>query len=327
MNKKELFRLMDGDLIDQVPVSFWHHFFDKDTRERYENEPLLDEFFEFNRKWKEETQPDYVKIMTDFYRKPAIDIGSGTPEDIAALKILRLEEFVEGSGKIAAGVRKVYGEDTAEFMSVFSPGVILFDAVKRIYKNEAHAKLAEMFRTNPAEMNEGLMRITDVLCAVVKNVIGPGKADGIYYATRMLKMPADLFVESIAKADRKILDTAEALSPYNMLHVCDQDGKQTDITVFKDYPCKVLHLSTRGEELPLDKVTEVLGDRVVLGGFGMKMTDVLFTGPREAIEAETQKYLDLMKGKRFILGTDCTVPQKIDPAHLLWVAEYVRSHS
>ena len=48
MNKKELFRLMDGELIDQVPVSFWHHFFDKDTRERYENEPLLDEFFEFN---------------------------------------------------------------------------------------------------------------------------------------------------------------------------------------------------------------------------------------------------------------------------------------
>ena len=91
MNKKELFRLMDGDLIDQVPVSFWHHFFDKDTRERYENEPLLDEFFEFNRKWKEETQPDYVKIMTDFYRKPAIDIGSGTPEDIAALKIPQLQ--------------------------------------------------------------------------------------------------------------------------------------------------------------------------------------------------------------------------------------------
>lgn len=327
MNKNELFRLMDGEITDRVPVSFWHHFFDKEARERYENDPPLDEFFEFNRKWKEETQPDYVKIMTDFYRKPAIDIGSGTPKDVAALKIIRFPEFLEGSSKITVGIRKIYGDDTAVFMSVFSPGVILFDALKRIYKDEVYMKLAEMMRTNPEAMNEGIARLAEASCTLVENVVGPGKADGIYFASRMLRLPADLFVDSIGAADLRILDKAEALSPYNILHICDQDGKTADITVYKRYPCKVFHISWRGEELPLDKATELLGDRVMLGGFGMKTSDVLFTGPREAIEEETQKYLDLMKGKRFILGTDCTVPQKIDPTHLLWVAEYVRSHT
>ena len=328
MRKEEFLRLLDGELVSRVPVCFWHHFFDKVTMTRIPKEPeMLEAFYEANRRWKADTDPDYVKVMTDGYRKPEIDIGSGSPADIAALKVLDLPGFVEGSEKLIRGVREIYGNDVAMFMTVFSPCNILFDAMKPIYGDDTHAKLAEFLQTNSAEMDQGLQRISEALCRVVDVVIGEGKADGIYFASRMFKLPAALFEGHVDTAELMVLDRAESLSRYNILHICHFDGKQPDIRVYKKYPGKVLHLAAEAEELPLTDVCDVLGDRVVLGGFGMKTSDVLFTGPKEAIEKETQRFLDMMKGKRFILGTDCSVSQKIDPQHCRWVVDYIRANS
>lgn len=328
MTKTEFLDFLDGKRPDLVPVTFYHHFYDKKTMERFATEPaLIQEFFEHNRRWRDETAPDFVKVMTDGFRKPNIDIGGGTPAEIAAVKILDLPFFIEKSIELVTGVREVYGADKALFYTIFSPFNVLMDALKPIYPDDTYGKITELFRTSHAEMEEGLGNITAALCEVVKATVAPGRADGIYLASRMCKQPRDIFEKYIAPQEIKVLDTAESISKYNILHICHFDGKQPDISVYKAYPSKVIHYAHVAEELPFPAAKEVLGDRVYMGGFGMKASDVLFTGPKEAVEAETQRLLDEMKGMSFIISSECSVSQKIDPAHLKWVVDYVKAHT
>ena len=328
MTKKDFFDLLDGKRTDLVPVTFYHHFYDKKTMERFATEPaLIQEFFEHNKRWRDETAPDFVKVMTDGFRKPNIDIGSGSPADLADVKILDLPFFIEKSVELVTGVREIYGDDKALFYTVFSPFNVLLDSLKPIYPEDTYAKVTELFRANPGELKACLAKITDALCDVVKATVGAGRADGIYLASRMCKQPREVFEEFVVPAEIKVLSTAEELSKYNILHICHFDGKQPDIRVYKAYPGKVIHYAHVAEELPFTQAKEVLGERVYMGGFGMKASDVLFTGPKEAIEAETQRLLDETKGMGFILSSECSVSQKIDPAHLKGVVDYVKAHT
>jgi uroporphyrinogen decarboxylase len=55
----------------------------------------------------------------------------------------------------------------------------------------------------------------------------------------------------------------------------------------------------------------LFSDSMVLGGF-QDRAGVLVDGSEEDIDLHTQKVLSEMKGKRFIIGSDCTLPTEID---------------
>ena len=57
----------------------------------------------------------------------------------------------------------------------------------------------------------------------------------------------------------------------------------------------------------------------LLGGFGNLPTDILYSGTRAEVEAETQRILAAAGRTGVLLGADCTVPRDIDWNRFDWV--------
>ena len=94
------------------------------------------------------------------------------------------------------------------------------------------------------------------------------------------------------------------------------------MALYAEYPVKVFNWAVKTEGLKLSEGREIFGGRTVMGGFDMNKDGVLYTGPREAIKAETEKILADAGRQHVILGADCTVDPSIDTEHLVWVREF-----
>ena len=324
MTKKEwLKKVIDGEKVDKVPMGFWHHFIPHSEMGKIPGDPSLQEkYFELNRQWKKDLDPDFVKIMTDGYLMLPVDIGSGTAEEIADVKAVDLPAFIEGSVRIAKGCREIYGPDTFLLMNIFSPFITLVKAFKACHKENPYDVLINMIRQNPKEMKQGLDKVTDYIIEVVKAVLGEDKADGIYLCTRQCTMTEDVVKDYICASEIRLLEEANKLSSYNAAHICDFDGKQTDFKAYADYPVKLFNWAVKTEKITLSQGREIFGGRTVMGGFDMNKEGVLYTGPKEAIKAETEKILADAGRQYTILGADCTVDPSIEVEHLRWVREF-----
>ena len=324
MTKKEWIKsVMDGEKSDRVAVGFWHHFISHDKMPQMAEHPeLLEEYFEGNRRWKQEVDPDFVKIMTDGVLMLPVDIGDGSAESVANLKLINFEGYKAQTIKMVRGLREIYGEEIMLFCNIFSPTIALVKAFRAIYPQDTYPTLERMMRENPKAFQAGLGRMTDALAELVEAVVGPGMADGIYLCTRMCKLAPDVFTELVAPTEIRLLHTAGKVSDYNILHICDFDGKQSDIRAYCTYPAKVVNWAVGSEELSITEGKKLFAGRTVLGGMGMKKTDVLYTGPAEAIEKEVRRVVEEGGHDHFILGADCTVDPSIDVKHLCLAREY-----
>lgn len=324
MTKKEwVKKVFDGEQVDRVPVGFWHHFIPHSKMGLIPTHlELMDEYFELNRKWLKDLDPDFVKIMSDGYLMLPVDIGSGTPEEIADVKPVDLQAYIDGSVKIARGCRKIYGPDMLLLMNIFSPFITLVKQIRVCYKDQAYPELKKMILEHPAEIKAGVEKITDCLIQVVEAVLGEDGADGIYLCTRQCTMDEDAVKLLINPSEIRLLEAANKISTYNAAHICDFDGKQTNMALYAEYPAKVFNWAVKTEGLQLSEGRKIFGGRTVMGGFDMNKEGVLYTGPKEGIQAETERILADAGRQSVILGADCTVDPSIDPEHLVWVREF-----
>lgn len=324
MTKKEWVKsVFDGDPVEKVPMGFWHHFIPHSKMGQIPDDPQLqEEYFALNRKWLQDLDPDFVKIMTDGYLMLPIDIGSGTADEIANVKPRDLESFVAGSVRIAKGCREIYGSDTFLLFNVFSPFITLVKEVRARYKEAAYPTLIQMIHDEPEKIMTGLNKITDALIQVVDAVLGDDKADGIYLCTRQCTMPEDIVELCISATEIRLLEAACKYGDYNAAHICDFDGPQTNMSLYAKYPCKVFNWSVHTEGYQMSEGKKIFHGRTVMGGFDMNRTGVLFTGPKDAVKAETERILADVGRQGFILGADCTVDPEINVEHLRWVREF-----
>ena len=327
MNKKTwLMKVIDGEDRSSVPVGFWHHFIPHSIMgQMVDHQELIDEYFEKNRQWNKEFDPDFVKIMTDGFLMLPIDIGDGTADGIAHLTVLDPELYINKTMELVSGVRKIYGDDIMMFCNVFSPIITIVKAMRAFYKDDTYAVLAKMLQEEPSKIQAGVDKVTAVLEELVKKAVAPGMADGIYLCVRMCKQSRAAYEKYIAQSERRLLNIAEEINPYNILHICDFDGKQTDISVYTDYPNKVFNWAANSEELPLSEGKKLFAGKTVLGGFGMHKTDILYKGTKEEIEAEARRIVEDAGIGNMIVGADCTVDPGIDVAHLRWAREACRN--
>lgn len=324
MTKKDwVKKVFDGETVERVPMGFWHHFIPHSKMGLIPTHPeLTEEYFEMNRQWLKDLNPDFVKIMSDGYLMMPIDIGGGTPEEIADVKTVDLQAFINGSANIAKGCREIYGPDMLLLMNIFSPFITLVKQIRICYKDEAYPVLKQMIREYPDQIKAGVEKITDYMIQVVKAVMGEDRADGIYLCTRQCTMDEEAVKLLINPSEIRLLKAANEICTYNAAHICDFDGKQTDMALYAEYPVKVFNWAVKTEGLKLSEGREIFGGRTVMGGFDMNKDGVLYTGPREAIKAETEKILADAGRQHVILGADCTVDPSIDTEHLVWVREF-----
>ena len=100
------------------------------------------------------------------------------------------------------------------------------------------------------------------------------------------------------------------LGGVNILHICGYEGARNDIHIFADYPAHVFNWAVGPEGIRLKEGREIFKGCTVLGGFENGKTGLLYTGSKDAIQAEAKKLVAEAGEQGLVLGADCTSSER-----------------
>lgn len=325
--KRELvLKAFHNEKTERVPVGFWHHFLSGEEFNAGLAQPeLLQKNLDGHRKFKEDFDPDFVKIMTDgFFFFPNDFSSINKAEDLKSITPHSPEHpFFAKSEELVKGVREIYGEDTLLFFNEFSPFNQLLSGLAGPRRDLGLQRIRDFLEQDGEAVAYALDVLAEDLITLTKRVVAPGLADGIYLSVNNpnRSIPAQIYNSFIAPSERKVLEAANQLSPDNILHICGFAGNKNILSVYRDYPVEVVNWAVHAEELDLAEGKKFFGGKAVIGGFDNVPEGVLYSGSREEIEATVEKLLQDAGREGIILGADCTVPADIDVERLKWVRD------
>lgn len=303
MTKKELiYGLLAGEPMKTVPTGFWLHF-----PESWHHGDAA------------------IKAHMDFVRDTGVDI----------LKVMNENILCDGESRILSTA------DIGKFHR-FSRGDKVFtdqmDIIKRIADQASgeypilatiHGLVASVFhatgfggnyvgmgyglsvfcREKPQQMRDVMRMFTDTLMELVECSLEAG-ADGIFYAALGGERNwffHDEYMEHVGGFERELYEYIKKKTPFNVLHICKSN---IDFTRFTDLAPAVVNWSVHHNNVSLTQGAEMFPGSVILGGFEDR-SGVLVDGSPDQIREKTREILSEMAGRRFILGSDCTLPTQI----------------
>lgn len=326
--KRELvLKAFHNEKTDRIPVGFWFHFLEGDEFNATLQRPeLLQKNLEGHRKFKEAFDPDFVKIMTDgLFNLPYDFSGVKTAEDLKKLEVLSGDHpFFEKNEELVKGVREIFGEDTLLFFNEFSPFNQLLSGLAVAGNRPLGLKRLKTFLAQDGKaVAYALDVLAESLNILTRRVVKPGLADGIYLSVNNpdRAIPAQIYSAFVAPSEVKVLETANTVSPDNILHICGYAGNKNILSVYQNYPAEVVNWAVHAENLGLAEGKKFFGGKAVIGGFDNVKEGLLYSGTRPEIEAYVEKLLAEAGREGVIIGADCTVPSDIDIERLKWVRE------
>lgn len=324
--KRELVQAaLDCKPVDRVPVGFWHHFL-ADQRHAdalADHSAWVDNLAghdTFYKSW----HPDFMKIMTDgFFLYPH--------EQLHDLRSIKEAADIKPLGRDSAWVQKQvelcgilcerYGKEVMMFYNLFAPTrCIEFQQTG----SDAKTVITGFMKEDPEALKEVMAVLTEDIATLAKAVITDGHADGVYLSVQNIPHPdmtEEKYKEFITPSEVAVLEAANAVSDYNLLHICGYMGCHNDLRWYKDYPAKAINWAAFFEGVPMEEGEEIFDHRCVIGGFDNNADGVLYSGTKEEVQAETRAILDKAGTRGVILGADCTVPKDIDPERFDWVRD------
>ena len=315
---------------DRVPVGFWFHFLEGDEFNATLQKPeLLQKNLAGHKKFKEDFDPDFVKIMTDGLFFLPYDYASiDTVEDLKKLKPLPADHpFFAKNEELVKSVREIFGADTLLFFNEFSPFNQLTFGLGKIGGYTGIQKIKQFLEEDAQAVADALDVIAQSLNALTERVVKPGLADGIYLSVNNpnRSIPAQIYSTFISPSEKAILEAANQLSPDNILHICGFAGNKNILSVYKDYPASVINWAVHAEGLSLKDGKAYFGNKAVIGGFDNVKEGLLYSGTKQEIEDYVEQLLEETGKEGIIIGADCTVPSDIDIERLQWVREKAAS--
>lgn len=326
ISKKELvLRAMDRKEVERVPAGFWFHFLsDEIHADAYTHPELEQTVLDGEIRFIEEFRPDFVKIMTDgffSYPNPVVQ-QARTAAELAKVQPLPDDHpFFTRQVAYAKEITRRYGSEVATFYNVFCAGTTLkFMQPGTLAEDEAF--LAQLVREDKAALRAAFDVISADLAKLAHRIITEAGVTGIYFSLQsLIGEGADraVYEEVFAPGEKEILRAANAASPYNILHICGYAGHRNELDWYQDYEAKTINWAAVVEGVSLAEGARIFPDRALLGGFGNLPTDILCSGTRAEVEAETQRILAAAGRTGILLGADCTVPRDIDWNRFDWV--------
>ena len=326
ISKKELvLRAMDRKEVERVPAGFWFHFLsDEIHADAYTHPELEQTVLDGEIRFIEEFRPDFVKIMTDgffSYPNPVVQ-QARTAAELAKVQPLPDDHpFFTRQVAYAKEITRRYGSEVATFYNVFCAGTTLkFMQPGTLAEDEAF--LAQLVREDKAAVRAAFDVISADLAKLAHRIITEAGVTGIYFSLQsLIGEGADraVYEEVFAPGEKEILRAANAASPYNILHICGYAGHRNELDWYQDYEAKTINWAAVVEGVSLAEGARIFPDRALLGGFGNLPTDILCSGTRAEVEAETQRILAAAGRTGILLGADCTVPRDIDWNRFDWV--------
>lgn len=328
--KRELvLKAFHNEKTERVPVGFWFHFLQGDEfNAGLERPELLEKNLAGHKKFAEDFDPDFVKIMTDGFFFLPFDFSTiQTIEDLKNLKPITKEHpFFAKNVELVQGVRKIFGDDRLLFFNTFSPfNHLLLGLGSQSGQFAGVQKLVSFLEEDANAVAYALDVIADSIVALLQEVVKPGLADGIYLSVNNpnRKIPAQIYGTYIAPSERKILEAANKLAQDNILHICGYAGNKNILSVYRDYPVSVVNWAVHAEELDLKEGKKYFEGKAVIGGFDNTKDSILFSGTKEEIENYVEELLQGTGDEGVIIGADCTVPSEIEIERLKWVRDKV----
>lgn len=300
---ERVFRTIEGKEVDRTPVGFWLHF----PEEQHHGENAIKAHWDFM----EKTDSDIMKIMNENILYDGENHISCL-NDISKFRgfsrhdtifkdqmeiIKRITEKTDGRYPVVATIHGLVASvfhETGYAGNYTSMGYGL-----PLFCRERPEQMKKVFQT----VAESLMEFSD--CSLEAG------AEGIFYAAlggERNFFTDEEFAEFIAPYEKMIYDHIKKTAKLDILHICKTN---IDFQRYIDLHPMIVNWGIYGNDVSLTQGSQLFPDSVILGGFPDRH-GVLVNGTDEEIEDHTEAVLQEMKGKRFIVGSDCTLPTKIE---------------
>ena len=314
---------MNGREVDHVPVGFWFHF----AGEEAMGEPCVQAHLKYYR----DTDLDLVKIMCDGYFPYPLP-GVEKVSDLAKLHPLGPDHpFVREQVERARRIVEEIGGERCVFYNVFCPFSSLRFGAEALGMSDAD--LMAWVREDGMSVMKGLDIIAQTNALLCELLITEAGCDGVYYCVQSGeydRFTKEEYRRIVRPSDLYVLERANRFSDNNIIHLCGWAGNRNDLSLWQDYPAKVVNWAVHVEGLDLNEGRMFFGGRTDLGGFETHWDEhtqqgIIYTGTKEELQQYTRDLI-LDHGKHgLMLGGDCTIDSKLDWERIRWIVEAARS--
>lgn len=292
MNKRErVLEVINGGAVsDYLPAAFFLHF----DPAYHQGAAAIDKHLEFFRY----TDMDFVKIQYEQTPPPSPSVRA--PTDWANAPRYG-QDFFEPTVNVVKGLVQAAGKQALVVLTLYSPLMWAGYLV-------GNSKLDEHLKQDPEAVSKGLEIMTENVLTLARLCKQAG-LDGFYASSQGGEAErfggTDIFDKYIKPTDLAVWDEIKSCR-FNILHICESEGRYDDLTPFLDYPGHVVNcsLNVGAHTLTPQAVSDLFG-RPFMGG--MARRGVISTGSEQEIRQAAQAVLAKAPGQ-FILAADCTVP-------------------
>ena len=318
---------LEGRAVDRPPVSFWGHFYHRESTAAELAEATFEAWREYRWDWvKLNPRKHYhVEPWGVRYRYPGVPDVKPRLESWpvhAGPDWARIEPRPPTAGALGEQLdavrllRRLLPAEVPLIETVFTPLAVLGEMVETPEELRAHLD------SHPDPVRAALEAVTTTFVPFVRELLRAG-ADGIYLATvdwasADLLTPAQ-YRDWARPTDLRVLDAA-AGAPFNVLHVCKRRNLLLELA---DYPVAAFSWATTEPTNPtLRQARERLG-AAVMGG--ISQDDALQASDPGAALAEYAAALAESGGRRWLAAPGCSIPPTTPAANLRAVRDAVAS--
>ena len=324
-HRERVWAALRGEPVDRPPISFWGHFYHRESSARELVDATTEHQREFGWDWVKLNPRKHYHVepwgVSYHYsgrhaEKPVLESWPvHQAGDWAAVTQRQADQGALGEQiEAVALLRHELPDDVPMIETVFTPLAVLGEMV------EEPGELRLHMRTHPNAVRGALEAVTSTYEAYVTRLLAAG-ADGIYLATtdwasRNLMSPED-YREWARPFDLRIL-AAAAGAPFNVLHVCKRRNLLFELA---DYPVSAFSWDATDPTNPTLAEGIARLPAAVMGG--VSQDDALRESNPERALAEYRRGLQQTGGRRWLVGPGCSIPPSVPAANLKALAAAV----
>ena len=325
--------VVDGDVPDRTPVSFFQHHHAKET----DPQILARHLAELNRKY----DWDFVKVQS----RPSLYAeawgckyrfhGSAPPHleqhvvhgasDLAELKRVSMTERpLSDHILVCKLLREEFGGAVPVVQTTLSPLAVATRLAGNAPRDASEPDRILRYMDEDAEaLHRALSAIADTLAEYARSSIRAG-ADGLFMTTSVWAtrntMSEDKYEEFGRPYDVRVFEAAAGEGGWlNILHICKT---HVMFALADEYPVAVINWDAWAEGNPTMQEALRRSDKVLWGGIDQKAI-ALHDGPPETIGQgiqgqleHIQRTLEMSGGARVIIGPGCVLPPEVPASRL-----------
>ena len=315
MNRKErTLRALQGLPVDRPPMVFWHHFVGVDMEK--------ENFVKSHLRFYQETEEDFIKMMCDgFVALPDFDVHS--PSDWRRITLPSMtSSFVQDQLTHIKRLRDAIQDETAVFYNVFN-------SVSTLRSSTSDELVYTHLKRREPALFEAIAAVNEFKKEFIHLLFSDAGVTGVFMPMQnndLNGFTGGCYAELLRPYDLSLVQEANLMSPYNIVHLCGYWGIPNKLENWKDFPCAAMHWDVHTDALSLrEGRTYFTNKKAVMGGFNNKTGSLIYTADRKAVMEKTKEIVHKTGADGLIIGADCSLLETVDHSRIRWIREALDS--